>query len=252
MFSWGVVFKSYYAFLGFVACNVKNSKQPSCSKLSSWTFRALTNANAQALLWTTWVQTCILTRSPDDSYTSESLESTAIVNWNLPFFFFFSWIWNFIYPVCYGYIKIRISWSEILKPFLFGYFHLDTCKTNHNYYLYFQILKYDRKISVPRPWHRCVHGLMTPSLCFRLDIWHLSQWILTATLCVDSFSDPVLARIFEIQAWCLSSAAARYHCALHAVGPRRILELLAVNVCPGYSRSVVLVWFCTPFPSPHI
>ena len=81
MFSWGVIFKSCI-FLGFVSCNLKNSKQPCCSKVSSWTF-----TNPQVLFWITWVQICILTRSPDDSYTRKSLEKAAIVHLKSASFF---------------------------------------------------------------------------------------------------------------------------------------------------------------------
>lgn len=38
--------------------------------------------------------------------------------------FFSPWTWNFTHSVCYGYIKIRLSWSEILFFLLLSSGHL--------------------------------------------------------------------------------------------------------------------------------
>lgn len=81
MFSWGVIFKSYI-FLGFVSFNLKNSKQPCCSKVSSWTF-----TNPQVLFWITWVQICILTRFPRWFIYKGKFGKTAIVHLKSASFF---------------------------------------------------------------------------------------------------------------------------------------------------------------------
>lgn len=76
-----------------------------------------------------------------------------------------------MYQVWYRCIKIRIIPSEILKPVLFCDLHLNTCEINHKYCFDFQTLKYNTEENFcAQAWHRYIDGLITQSLCSRLDI----------------------------------------------------------------------------------